>query len=169
MSPVKLKISPIAAIPHNSRLFRMILDISYELKMDKDKLKSVNKASDKDLAPQHLMYELGNIIPRIIWNMTKAPDTGVRILFSKIDLKDGYWRMVVNEADTWNFAYVLPPLKPGDDIELVILDALQMGWSESPPFFCAAIEIAQDIAQTNFSSTTAQQAHPMEDIILDIN
>ena len=55
------------------------------------------------------MYELGNVIPSIIWNMTKVPDTGVPILFSKIDLKDGYWRMVVSEPDTWNFAYVLPP------------------------------------------------------------
>ena len=136
----------------------MILDLSYELKMDKEKLKSVNKASDKDLALQHSMYELGNVIPQIIWNMAKAPDRGVPILFSKIDLKDGYWRMVVNEADTWNFAYVLSPLKPGDDIELVIPDALQMGWSESPPFFCAATETARDIAQSNFSSMTAQQA-----------
>ena len=65
-----------------------------------------------------------------------------QFFFSKIDLNDGYWRIVVNEADTWNFAYVLLPLKPGDDIELVIPDALQMGWSESPPFFCAATETA---------------------------
>ena len=87
----------------------MILDLSYELKMDKDKLKSVNNAFDKDLAPQHSMYELGNVIPQIIWNMAKAPDTGVPILFSKIDLKDGYWRMVVNEADPGTLhMYYLP-------------------------------------------------------------
>ena len=84
-SPPKLKISQIAAMPHKSRLFPMIFDLSYELKMDNKILKSVNKASDKDLAPQHSMYELGNIIPRIIWNMAKAPDTSVPILFSKID------------------------------------------------------------------------------------
>ena len=115
------------------------------------------------------MYELGNVIPRIILKMAKAPDTGVPILFSKIDLKDGYWRMVVSESDTWNFVYVLPPLNPGDDIELVILDALQMGWSKSPPFFCAATETTRDIAESNFSSPTTQQAHPMENIFLDMN
>ena len=147
----------------------MILDLSYKLKINDETLQSVNDASNKSLAPQHSMYELGNVIPRIIWNMAKAPNTGVPILFSKIDLKDGYWRMVVNEADTWNFAYVLPPLNPGDDIELVIPDALQMGWSESPPFFCAATETARDIAESNFSSTSTQEAHPMEDIVLDIN
>ena len=32
--------------------------------------------------------------------MAKTPDTGVSILFSQIDLKDGYWRMEVNETDT---------------------------------------------------------------------
>ena len=147
----------------------MILDLSYKLKINDEILKLVNDASNKSLAPQHSMYELGNVIPRIIWNMAKAPNTGVPILFSKIDLKDGYWRMVVNEADTWNFAYVLPSLNPGDDIELVIPDALQMGWSESPPFFCAATETARDIAESNFSSTSTQEANPMEDIVLDIS
>ena len=78
--------------------------------------------------------------------MALAPNNGVPILFSKIDLKDGYWRMVVNEHDAWNFAYVLPPEHPGDEPELVIPDALQMGWSESPAFFCAATETACDLA-----------------------
>ena len=44
-----------------------------------------------------------------------------------------------------------------------------MGWSESPPFFCAATETARDIAESNFSSPTTQQAHPMEDIVFDID
>ena len=44
-----------------------------------------------------------------------------------------------------------------------------MGWSESPPFFCAATETARDIAESNFSSPAPQQAHPMEDIVLDID
>ena len=147
----------------------MILDLSYKLKVGHERLQSVNEASDKSLAPQHSMYELGNVIPRIIWQMAKAPDTGVPILFSKIDLKDGYWRMVVDESDAWNFAYVLPPLNPTDEVELVIPDSLQMGWSESPPFFCAATETARDIAEASFLSSSPPPAHPMEDIVLDIN
>ena len=54
-------------------------------------------------------------------------------------------------------------------IKLVIPDVLQMGWSKSPPFFCAATETARDIAESNFSSTSTQEAHPMEDIVLNIN
>ena len=85
----------------------MILDLSFSLRVDGEKLTSVNDASDKTLAPQHAMYELGNVIPRIVHTLATAPDTGVPFLFSKIDLKDGYWRMVVHGDDAWNFAYVL--------------------------------------------------------------
>ena len=148
----------------------MILDLAFSLKLESNEgLTSVNASSNKDLAPQHAMYELGNTIPRIIQEMAAAPDTGVPILFSKIDLKDGYWRMVVNEEDAWNFAYVLPPLSPDDDIELVIPDALQMGWSESPPFFCAATETARDLAETYYANNIPCPPHKDENIVLDIN
>jgi hypothetical protein len=30
------------------------------------------------------------------------------ILFLKINLLDGFWRMIVSEADSYNFVYVLP-------------------------------------------------------------
>ena len=124
--PSNLKVSPIAAIPHKSRDYRMILNLAYKLRLNKAKLKSINESSNKNLAPQHAMYELGNVIPRIIWSMASAPENGIPILFTKIDLKDGYWRMVVNEEDAWNFAYVLPSLivVADDDIELVIPNAL---------------------------------------------
>jgi len=52
--PANLKISPIAAIPHKSRLFRMILDLSFILQINGKPLSSVNDTSDKSLAPQRL-------------------------------------------------------------------------------------------------------------------
>jgi hypothetical protein len=30
------------------------------------------------------------------------------IMFAKIDLSDGFWRMLGREADKWRFAYILP-------------------------------------------------------------
>ena len=167
--PPNLKISPIAAIPHKSRQFRMILDLSFALKVDGKPLPSVNDASDKTLAPQHSMYELGNVIPRIIHTMAAAPDTGIPFMFSKVDLKDGYWRMVVDSNDAWNFAYVLPPDLPDEEPRLVIPDSLQMGWSESPPFFCAATETARDVAARHLHTATLQPPHPMENIMMNID
>ena len=138
----------------------MILDLTFKLKVNQSRLKSVNDSSNKAFAPHEAMYELGNVIPRIIWAMATAPDTGVPILFSKIDLKDGYWHMVVNSHEAWNFAYVLPTVNPYYPPELVVPDALQMGWSESPAFFCAATEKSRDIAESSYKSGRPMPPHP---------
>lgn len=168
--PKNLKISPIAAIPHKSRQYRMILNLAYKLRLqNKQNLPSVNDTTNKNLAPQHSMYELGNVIPRFIWSMAAAPDNGVPLLFSKIDLKDGYWRMVVNEQDAWNFAYVLPQLNDDEEIQLVIPDALQMGWSESPAFFCAATETARDLADTYYTTNKTLPKHTDEKTVMNID
>jgi hypothetical protein len=106
--PPNLKVSPIVAVPHKSRLYRMILDLSYQIKINGKKLQLVNDTSNKSLAPQHAMYELGNVIPRLIWAMATSNDNITPFLFTKVDLKDGYWRMCVNADDAWNFSYVLP-------------------------------------------------------------
>jgi hypothetical protein len=80
--PPNLKVSPIAAVPHKSRLYRMILDLSYQIKINGKKLQSVNDTSDKNLAPQHAMYELGNVIPRLIWAMATSNDSVTPFLFT---------------------------------------------------------------------------------------
>jgi hypothetical protein len=73
--PPNLKVSTIAAVRRKSRLYRMILDLSYQIKINGKKLQSVNDTSDKNLAPQHAMYELGNVIPRLIWAMATSNDS----------------------------------------------------------------------------------------------
>jgi hypothetical protein len=87
--PPNLKVSPIAAVPHKSRLYQMILDLSYQIKINGRKLQSVNDTSDKSVAPQHAMYELGNVIPQLIWVMATSNDNVTPFLFTKVDLKDG--------------------------------------------------------------------------------
>jgi hypothetical protein len=68
------------------------------------------------------------------------------VMFSKIDLSDGFWRMLVDSDEVWNFCYVLPD-PPGHPIRIVVPSALQMGWAQSPAFFCAATETGRDIIQ----------------------
>lgn len=149
--PANLKFSPIAAIPHKSRAFRMILDLSHGVTVNGEQMPSVNEATDPDIAPAKSMAELGNVLPRIIYAVGTAPEALGPVLFSKLDIKDGYWRMVVPEEDEWNFAYVLPKANPQDLDEptiLVIPSSLQIGWTDSPAFFCAASETARDVADT---------------------
>jgi hypothetical protein len=73
---------------------------------------------------------------------------GLHILFSKLDLSNGFWfwRLIVQGADCYNFAYVLPQAA-GKLIQIVVPSAVQMGWVESPSLFCAVTELARDLAQ----------------------
>ena len=70
--------------------------------------------------------------------------------------------MKVSNKDTWNFCYVLPTLKPSpndDNIELVVPNSLQMGWCESPPFFCTSTETARDIIHKLTENPTLPPHH----------
>ena len=163
--PPELKISPIAAVPHKSRIYRMILDLSFSVRMpDGTRIPSVNDSSDKTLVDHTSMSQLGNVIPRIVATMAHAPpDTP--FYFVKFDIKDGFWRLAVSSSDAWNFAYALPQLNPTAPIQLVIPTALQMGWCESPPFFCAASETARDVAHL-MALRPFLPAHPLESLTL---
>jgi hypothetical protein len=80
------------------------------------------------------------------------------IMFAKIDLSDGFWRMLVAEEDKWNFVYALPGTV-GEPLKLVIPHALRMGWTESPGKFSAATETGRDIMQALINA--GPSAHPM--------
>ncbi len=53
-------------------------------------------------------------------------------------------------------------LVAGEPIRLVIPSALQMGWNESPAYFCATTDTAGDVAQTWIDTKEPQRRHPME-------
>ncbi len=144
--PLQLKILPIAAIPHKSRGFRSILDLSFRLRLKNGGiLLSVNDTTVKT-APKGALDQLGHALGRNIHAFAETANTAdVKIFMAKWDVKDGFWRMMCEDKEEWNFAYVLPQCD-GEPIKLVVPTSLQMGWVESPPHFCAASETARDIA-----------------------
>ncbi len=96
-------------------------------------------------APKGAINQLGHSLARIIHAFSKTKDDA-RIFMAKWDIKDGFWRLNAEDGVEWNFVYVLPQ-NPGQPIYLVVPTSLQMGWVESPPFFCTASETARDVAQ----------------------
>jgi len=142
--PPQLKISPIAAIPHKSKAFRSILDLSFRLRLKNGGiLAAVNDTTIKS-APKGAIDQLGECLTRIIHAFAEASDDA-KIFMAKWDIKDGFWRMDCRNGEEWNFAYVLPQPE-GSPTMLVVPTSLQMGWVESPPYFCTATETARDIA-----------------------
>jgi hypothetical protein len=143
--PVELKISPIVAIPHMSKLFCSILDLSFHLRLKQGGIvPSVNSTTIKT-APKGAIDQLGHSLTRIIHAFAEAKE-GALIFMAKWDIKDGFWRLDMEDGAEWNFAYDLPQ-HPGQPCYLVIPTSLQMGWAELPPFFCVASETVQDVAQ----------------------
>ena len=142
--PRQLKISPIAAIPHKSKAFRSILDLSFRLRLtDGGVVMAVNDTSTKT-APQGSIDQIGHALKRIIHAFAEAGEDE-KIFMAKWDIKDGFWRLQCREGEEWNFSYVLPR-EEGLPTQLVVPTSLQMGWIESPPYFCAASETARDVA-----------------------
>jgi hypothetical protein len=165
--PKKLKISPVAMIPHKSKKYRCILDLSFTLFEDGMEYPSVNETTNRMAKPE-AMAQLGNCLKRLVAIMADNYDINHPFMFCKLDIKDGFWRMRVSDEDAWNFVYVLPSLKNDineDDIELVVPNSLQMGWCESPPFFCAGSETARDIIVQILNNPTLP-THRFEHIML---
>ncbi len=96
------------------------------------------------MAPQGALDQLGHALSRIIHAFAKAEEDA-KIFMAKWDIKDGFWRLDCEVGEEFNFAYVLPQAA-GMPTVIVVPTLLQMGWVESPPYFCAAMETARDIA-----------------------
>jgi hypothetical protein len=173
LRPKNLKVSPLAVVPQRDRRGRMILDLSFAVRREPKSRgrkrprseEHILQASVNDttvrLAPEGPVKELGNVLPRILDFMASVPPEE-HIHFSKMDLADGYWRMVVEPEARWNFAYVMPSAR-GEPIRLVIPRALQMGWNESPAYFCATTETTRDVAQSWIDHNADLAEHPMEE------
>ena len=57
-------------------------------------------------------------------------------IFTKLDIKDSFWRMAVNDDNAWNFCYVLPSFpwdKDIDNTDIVVPNSLQKWDGASPP------------------------------------
>jgi hypothetical protein len=116
------------------------------------------------LSPIEPIKELGKVLPWLLDFMATTPE-GETAQFSKIDLSDGFWQMIVNKQDCWNFCYVMPD-PPGSPIRLVVPHALQMRWAESPGYFCAAMETRRDLMQALIYAEVQLSPHPLEEFML---
>ena len=138
-----MKVSPLAMIPHKSRLFLAILGLSFSIcpSLGKD-IKSANEIIEKT-APQWAIDQLGHSLTRTIHVFAEADDSA-KIFMAKWDIKDGFWCLDCQEGEEWNFCYVLPQ-PAGKPTKILVPTSLHMGWIESPLFFCVVSETGRDV------------------------
>ena len=117
--------------------------MSFALKVAGWDLPLVNKDM-KGAEPAEVLDQVGMIMPCIINALVTSLPSEEPIHFSKLDIKDGSWRMVCAVGEEWNFSYVLPNHQESPT-ELVISSALQMVWILPPCLYHVASETARDI------------------------
>jgi len=86
--------------------------------------------------------------------------------WSKLDLSNGFWRMVVQGGLEPNFLYVLPIRTPSDPVHVVLPGSLQMGWTNSPPYFCEVTDIIVTLIlrlmAASYATNGIHEPHPLE-------
>ena len=100
--PKILKMSPVAMIPHKNCDFRIILDLSFHLKLNGTKMSSVNEGTSPT-SSQHSMDELGRMIERMITLKANSPTYRPDFKFSKLDIKNGFFRVKLDNLNAYNF------------------------------------------------------------------
>jgi hypothetical protein len=89
--------------------------------------------------------QFGRALERIITQTVRANPNFGPVQFIKIDLADGFYRVAVRPADIPKLGVAFPSA-PGEPPLVAFPLVLPMGWTESPPYFCAATETIADVA-----------------------
>ena len=185
-APSHLKISRVAVVPQVDRRGRIILNLSAGVSLagpdDPRRSRgrtrarpaespatwpSVNDTTDP-AADQDSVQALGAVLPELLYFMYDTPHDWV-IHWQKIDLSDGFWRMTVAPGDEYHFVFELPR-RPGDtEPHFVLPSSLQMGWTNSPAYFCTATEACRQLVTRLLALTTGTglpAPHPHEPFCL---
>jgi hypothetical protein len=90
------------------------------------------------------MSQLGHSLHWIIHAFAEV-NVNAKIFMAKWGVKDCFWRLDGQDGEEWIFAYIFPQ-PPSELVCIVVPTSLQMGWVESPSYFCATTETSRDIA-----------------------
>ena len=137
-----LSLAPAGVVPQRERRPRPIMDYSF------------NKVS----------YQFGQALQCIIQHVVYANPAHGPVLLAKLDLADGYYRIPLSPHAAQHLAVVLPPDSDGQVRQnlIGIPLSLPMGWSQSPPYFCAFTETCADIANSSIAVGKPLPLHPTE-------
>ena len=145
-----LRVSPMGMVPQRARQPRIIVDYSFF---------GLNDETVK-MAPKDAM-QFGKALQRILQALVDAnPAFGPVHLF-KVDIADGFYCIWLNIADIPKLACAIPPLY-GDEPLLALPLVLPMGWTQSPPYFCAATKTIADITNKRLANRWPAPPHRLE-------
>ena len=162
--PEELKISRVAVVPQANRRGRIILNLSAEVDLGvqratgrrrwkKKTHPSVNETT-QDAAEQEAVKALGTALSSLLLHMFESSSSW-EIDWHKIDLSDGFWRMITEAGKEYNFVFQLPMREGDTERKYVVPSSLQMGWKNSPAFFCTGTEATRELIRRMLALTLA--------------
>ena len=146
-----LRISPMGVVPQRARRPRLIVDYSCF---------DINRETLK-LAPKEAM-QFGKALERILAQIVSANPAHGPVQLIKVDIADGFYRVWLNLSDIPKLAVSIPSLK-GEEPLLAFPLVLPMGWTESPPYFCAATETVTDVANERARNNWKPRPHRLDE------
>jgi hypothetical protein len=145
-----MRISPMGVVPQHDRRPRPIVDYTYS---------NVN-AETVPLSPQESM-QFGRALERIISQVVHSDPRFGPVQFLKIDIADGFYRVWLRLEDVPKLAVSIPAL-PGEAPLVALPLALPMGWTQSPPAFCAITETIADVANARLRRHRPTAKHRLD-------
>ena len=145
-----LRLSPMGVVPQTNRRPRSIVDYSYW---------GINDATAR-LAPAHSM-QFGRAHHRLTRKGLHANPKFGPVHAWKVDLSDGFYRVAVTSSAALRLGVLLPPI-PGLGSLVAFPLTLPMGWTESPPYFCAFTETTCDLINDDLRRNIRYPLHPLE-------
>ncbi len=116
----------------------------------------VNQSS-LPLAPRQAM-QFGHSLQHILQHLDYANPVFSPPRLAKLDLADGYYRIPLSASAALELAVVLPPNQTSEPLIGLPL-SLPMGWSNSPPYFCAFTKTCADLANNSPAPPTPHHLH----------
>ena len=120
---------------------------------------SVNDHTVPDLP--HEVMQFGGTLPRILWLLWHADLSAGPIYLSIYDIMDGFYCMFLKANDALRLVITMPSYDNEPPL-LAIPLSLTMGWTNSPPTFCAVSETTADLANDYIAAETPLPTDHME-------
>jgi hypothetical protein len=147
---MELRLSPPGVVPQRERRPRTIIDYSWP---------GVN-AQTLRLAPSEAM-QFGKALPRLLTMIFFADPRHGPVYLNKADVSDGFYQVWVQILHVLRLGAIMP-YGPGEDPLIAFPLGLPMGWTDSPPTFCAVTETAADLANAAYRRHETAPPHRLD-------
>jgi hypothetical protein len=106
--------------------------------------------------------QFGKALQRILQAIVDANPVHGPVHLIKVDIADGFYQIWLNQHDIPKLAVSLPRLHREEPL-LALPLVLPMGWTESPPYFCAATETVADLTNKRLTNHWRPPPHRLEE------